>query len=72
MFLSNYQPTINRLTILYLSTIYPLVNQAVSKYEQEFIGQNIDKRKRRKEKLAGPPTDGQVIKRTGHSDTNPM
>ena len=36
-----------------------LVKQGVSKYEQEFIDQNVDKRRRRKERLAGPPTDGQ-------------
>ena len=36
-----------------------LVKQGVSKYEQEFIEQNVDKRRRRKERLAGPPTDGQ-------------
>ena len=30
-----------------------LVKQGVSKYEQEFIEQNIDKRRRRKERLAG-------------------
>ena len=33
-----------------------LVKQGVSKYEQEFIDQNVDKRK---ERFAGPPTYGQ-------------
>ena len=36
-----------------------LVKQGVSKYAQEFIDQNVDKRRRRKERLAGPPTDDQ-------------
>merc|ERR1711923_156820 len=36
-----------------------LIKQSVSKYEQEFIDQNVDKRRRRKERLAGPPNDGQ-------------
>ena len=36
-----------------------LVRQGVSKYIQEFIDQNVDKRRRRKEILAGSPADGQ-------------
>ena len=36
-----------------------IVNQGVSKYEQEFIDQNVDKRRRSKERLAGPATDDQ-------------
>ena len=36
-----------------------LVKQGVSKYEQEFIDQNIDKHRRRKGRFAGPHTDGQ-------------
>ena len=38
-----------------------LVKRGVSNYEQEFIAQKIDKRKRRKERLENPPTTGEAF-----------
>ena len=38
-----------------------LVKKGVSNYEQEFIAQKVDKRKRRKERLENPPTTGEVF-----------
>ena len=35
-----------------------LVKKGVSNYEQEFITQKVDKRKRRKERAENPPTTG--------------